>query len=331
MRYTALPGTEIRVSVIAMGCWALSGDSTWGEQSEADSIAACRSALDAGINFFDTAPGYGNGLSEQRLGKGLAGVRQQAVIATKIGPDAMRPADAVASVERSLGYLGMDYVDLLQLHWPSREVSLADTWGALERLRDQGKVRALGVSNFGPLDLAELTEIGAPASNQVPYSLLSRAIEFELSPACLRNDVGILCYSPLLWGLLAGKYPSADDVPVGRARSRHFSPTRPQSRHTEAGCERETFEALAKIRAVAERLGVPMSELAVAWLLHQPAVTAVLTGVRNAAQAVANARAAEIQLDTATLRELDSATSPVKNALGANPDLWQSGSASRYR
>ncbi|HKO90322.1 MAG TPA: aldo/keto reductase [Polyangiaceae bacterium] len=331
MRYTVLPGTEIRVSVIAMGCWALSGDSTWGEQSEADSIAAARSALDAGINFFDTAPGYGNGLSEQRLGKGLAGERQRAVVATKIGPDAMRPADAVSSVERSLGYLGTDYIDLLQIHWPSREVPLADTWGALERLREQGKVRALGVSNFGPLDLAGLTEIGAPATNQVPYSLLSRAVEFQLTPTCASHGVGILCYSPLLWGLLADKYRGPDEVPVGRARSRHFSPNRPQTRHTEAGCERETFEALAKIRAVAERLGVPMSELAVAWLLHQPAVLAVLTGVRNATQALASARAAELLLDSATLRELDAATSPVKQALGANPDLWQSGSASRYR
>src|SRR5688572_24233855 len=112
MRYTVLPGTDIRVSVIAMGCWALAGDMTWGDQSEADSIAAVRAALDAGITFFDTAPGYGDGLSERRLGKGLAGLRERAVIATKVGPDAMRGPDLVASVERSLGYLGTDYVDL---------------------------------------------------------------------------------------------------------------------------------------------------------------------------------------------------------------------------
>src|SRR5215831_13688211 len=159
MRYTTLPGTSIRVSVIAMGCWALSGDMTWGEQSEQDSVAAARAALDAGINFFDTAPGYGDGLSERRLGRGLAGVRERAVVATKIGPDAMRPAAAVASVERSLGHLQTDYIDLIQIHWPSRDVPLADTWGALERLREQGKVRAIGVSNFGRLDFAELTAL----------------------------------------------------------------------------------------------------------------------------------------------------------------------------
>ncbi|MEY2935468.1 MAG: hypothetical protein RL033_6217, partial [Pseudomonadota bacterium] len=131
MRYTVLPGSEIRVSVIAMGCWALAGDATWGEQSEADSVAAVRAALDAGITFFDTAPGYGDGLSERRVGLGLRGVRERAVIATKVGPEAMRPDKLVASVERSLGLLGTDYVDLLQIHWPSREVPLAETWGAL--------------------------------------------------------------------------------------------------------------------------------------------------------------------------------------------------------
>jgi aryl-alcohol dehydrogenase-like predicted oxidoreductase len=243
----------------------------------------------------------------------------------------MGPDKLVTSVERSLGLLDTDYVDLLQIHWPSREVPLGETWRALERLREQGKVRALGVSNFGPLDLAELLRLGVPVTNQVPYSLLSRAVELELVPRCLSGNVGILCYSPLLWGLLAGTYRTADDVPAGRARSRHFSPTRPQTRHTEPGCEASTFEALAHIRACAERLGASMSELAVAWLLHQPAVTSVLAGIRRPDQALANARAAELRLDADTLRELDDATVAVKTALGANPDLWQSGSASRYR
>jgi aryl-alcohol dehydrogenase-like predicted oxidoreductase len=336
MRYTLLPGTNIRVSVIAMGCWALAGDTTWGDQSESDSIDAVRAALDAGISFFDTAPGYGDGLSERRLGKGLAGQRDRAVVATKIGPDALRAPAMIASVERSLGYLDMDHVDLLQIHWPSREVPFEETWTALERLREQGKTRALGISNFGPADLAQALGVTAthatrPSTNQLPYSLLSRAIEFEIQPACARGDVGILCYSPLLWGLLADKYPTADDVPAGRARSRHFAPTRPQIRHTEAGCEAETFAALARIRRVAQRLELPMQDLAVAWLLHQPAVTAVLAGIRSVAQAEANTRAAGIELDSATLAELDAATADVKRALGPNPDLWQSGASSRYR
>src|SRR5262245_50039329 len=120
MRYTTLPGTDFRVSVIAMGSWALAGDMAWGDQSEKDSIAAARAAIDAGINFFDTAPGYGDGLSEQRLGKGLEGLRQKVVVATKIGPDAMAAGKVAESVERSLRNLDTDYIDLIQIHWPSR-------------------------------------------------------------------------------------------------------------------------------------------------------------------------------------------------------------------
>jgi aryl-alcohol dehydrogenase-like predicted oxidoreductase len=243
----------------------------------------------------------------------------------------MRAPELIASVERSLGDLGMDHVDLLQIHWPSREVPFEETWRALERLREQGKTRALGISNFGPRDLADALGVGTPVTNQLPYSLLSRAIEFEIQPACVRGGVGILCYSPLLWGLLADKYPTPDDVPPGRARSRHFAPTRKLIRHTEAGCEAETFTALSQIRGVSRRLELPMQDLAVAWLLHQPAVTAVLTGIRNVSQASANTRAADVQLDATTLAELDRATAAVKQALGPNPDLWQSGPSSRYR
>ncbi len=331
MRYTTLPGTDIRVSVIAMGSWALAGDMAWGDQSERDSLEAARAAVDAGITFFDTAPGYGDGLSEQRLGKGLEGLREQVVIATKIGPDSLRSDAVITSVERSLVNLRTDYIDLIQIHWPSREVAVAETLDALEALKRQGKVRQIGVSNFGAQDLQGALERHKPVTNQLPYSLLSRAIEFEIVPSCVSATVGVLCYSPLLWGLLAGTYSSADEVPDGRARSRHFSPSRKLIRHQEAGCERETFEAIASVRELAAQLGVSMSELSVAWLLHQPAVTSVLTGIRRPEQAAQNARAAELRLEPAIVAELARVTEPVKHALGKNPDLWQSGQSSRFR
>jgi aryl-alcohol dehydrogenase-like predicted oxidoreductase len=331
MRYTTLPGTDFRVSVIAMGSWALAGDMAWGDQSEKDSIAATRAAVDAGINFFDTAPGYGDGLSEQRLGLGLEGLRQKVLVATKIGPDAMAGDKVAASVERSLRHLRTDYIDLIQIHWPSRSVPLAETMGALEALQRAGKVRAIGLSNFGALDLADALPHVKPTTNQLPYSLLSRSIEFEIVPACVQAGMGVLCYSPLLFGLLAGSYEHPDRVPDGRARSRHFSQQRKLIRHKEAGCERETFEAIGEIRRIARRLSVPMSDLAVAWLLYQPGVSAVLTGIRRPEQAAANVKAASLSLDRGTLAELDRVTQPVKDALGKNPDLWQSGDDSRYR
>lgn len=331
MRYTTLPGTDFRVSVIAMGSWALAGDMAWGDQSEKDSIAAARAAVDAGITFFDSAPGYGDGLSERRLGLGLAGLRHKVVVATKIGPDAMAAGKVTESVERSLRHLGSDYIDLIQIHWPSRSIPLAETLGELEALKRTGKVRAIGLSNFGALDLADALAIARPTTNQLPYSLLSRAIEFEIVPACKEAGVGVLCYSPLLFGLLAGGYERAEQVPDGRARSRHFSPARKLIRHKEPGCERETFEAIAAIRRVAQGLSVPMSDLAAAWLLHQPGVSAVLTGIRRPEQADANVKAASLSLDRETLAELDRVSQPVKQALGKNPDLWQSGDDTRFR
>jgi len=331
MRYTKLHNTDLEISAVAMGCWALAGDATWGPQDETESIAAVRAALDAGINFFDTAEMYGDGLSERRLGKGLAGRRDRAVIASKFGPDHNAAAEVAAACHRSLEYLGTDYIDLYQIHWASRTVPLQQTWDALLRLKEQGKIREIGVCNFGSGDLGDLLALGTPVTNQLPYSLLTRAIEFEILPRCRAEQIGVLCYSPLLLGILTGKYSCADAVPDGRARLRHFSADRPQTRHGEPGCEAETFAAVARIRAIGEQLGRPMSEVALAWLLHQEGVAGVLSGIRNPDQARRNVAAAELTLSDDVLAMLNDATEPVKQALGPNPDLWQGASDSRFR
>jgi len=331
MKTTRLPNTDIDVSVIAMGCWALAGDATWGEQDEDDAAGAVHAAIDQQINFFDTAEMYGNGLSEQRLGNALRGIRKKVVIATKPAPGNMAPRDLIAACERSLNLLQTDYIDLYQLHWPSREVPLDLTWEAMDKLRDQGKVRALGVCNFGVGDLGDLLKFETPATNQLPYNLVSRGIEFEVLPACIEADVGVLCYSPLLLGLLTGKFATPEDVPAGRARMRHYSGKREMSRHGEPGCEAELFSALDEIRGVASDLRMPMSDLAIAWLLHQPGVTSVLAGIRNPDQARLNAAPADIDLSRDVLDHLDDVTEQVRQMLGANPDLWQGASDSRYR
>ncbi len=331
MRYTTLPNTDLRVSVVAMGCWALSGDSTWGPQDEAEATAAVHAALDAGINFFDTAEMYGAGLSEQRLGQALLGRRDRAVIASKFNAENMAPKALAAACERSLRNLQTDRIDLYQIHWASHTVPLADTWAELLRLRDKGKVRAIGVCNFGAGDLSNLLAIDRPATDQLPYGLLSRAIEYQVLPRCRQEGVGVLCYSPLLLGLLSGKYADAASVPDGRARTRHFSSRRAQTRHGEPGCERETFAAIARIREISGQIGRPMADVAVAWLLHQPGVTGVLAGIRSAAQAQENAVAADLSLSEGLLAALTEATEPVKQALGANPDLWQRAEESRIR
>jgi aryl-alcohol dehydrogenase-like predicted oxidoreductase len=329
MEYRQLGRSELRVSAVAMGCWAIVGDQTWGPQDEADALSAIRAARDAGINFFDTAEMYGDGYSEELLGRALAGRRRDAVIASKAGSHHLAPADLKVTCETALRRLQTDYLDLYQIHWPSRTVPLAETLGALKELQTSGKVRVIGVSNFGPGDLGDLLKLGRAESNQVPYSLLWRAIEFEILPLCIRNEIGVLCYSPLAQGLLTGKFKSADEVPEGRARTKHFSSKRGQTRHRQPGQEEATFRAIAEIAALAKGLGCPMGQLALAWLIHQRGVASVLAGARNAGQARENARAGELRLTADVLKRLDAATKALKDAFGPEPDMWAA--ETRYR
>lgn len=324
MKYANLGSTDISVSTVAMGCWPIVGDATWGPQEEKEAISTIRAALDLGVTTFDTAEGYGAGYSEQLLGRALAASRDKAVILSKVSPSHLAAADLKAACERSLKNLHTDYIDLYQIHWPSRTVLLAETLTALEELRDEGKIRAIGVSNFAEMDLADVLALGRVEANQLPYSLLFRAIEYNLVAPCRDNAIGILCYCPLAQGLLTGKFATADDVPEGRARTRHFSKDRPQVRHGESGCEDETFAAIARIRTVSQQIKEPMGAVSLAWLLHQPGVTSVLAGARNVAQITDNARAADLELPPETLAELADATADLKTALGPNPDMWQS-------
>jgi myo-inositol catabolism protein IolS len=329
MQYRKLGKSDISISVVAMGCWVLAGDSTWGPQDADESIATVHAALDAGVNFFDTAEGYGGGDSESILGRALLGRRREAVIATKVSRSHLSGDEVRRACERSLRHLQTDYVDLYQIHWPSRTVPLDETIEALERLREQGKVRALGVCNFGVRDLSDLLELGWFESNQLPYSLLWRAIEYEIQPKCVKAGLGILCYSPLMQGLLTGKYASPDEVPKGRARTRLFSEDRPGARHCEAGCEAEAFAAIGEIGRISGEIGEPMASVAVAWLLRRPGVTSVIAGARRPDQIKQTAQAADLALSPGIIGQLAGATDEVKRILGPNPDMWQS--ESRFR
>jgi len=312
-----------------MGCWALAGDATWGPQDLAESVATVHAALDAGVNLFDTAEGYGGGDSESALGQALLGRRHEAVIATKVGRASLSADEVRRACEASLQRLRTDYVDLYQIHWPSRSVPLSETMEALERLREQGKVRAIGVCNFGLQDLSDLTAAGHSETNQLPYSLLWRAIEFELQQRCADQGIGILCYSALAQGLLTGKFTSAAEVPDGRARTRLFSGERPESRHGQAGCEAEVFAAIDQIRRICDEIGRPMANVALAWLLYQPGVTSAIAGARRPDQIRQTAQAADLALAPEILNRLTEATEEVKRIIGPNPDMWQS--SSRFR
>lgn len=325
MQYRPLGSTDIRVSAVCQGCWSIIGGATWGDQDREESLAALAAARDAGVNFFDTAPAYGNGESEQLLARAF-GKAEDLVIATKVRQEDLGRENLIASCEQSLRDLGRERIDLLQLHWPNPEIPLEETFLAMEQLVGQGKVRAMGVSNFGAGYLDDVLGRWPVVTNQVAYNLLFRAAEYDIAPACGAHGVGLLCYSPLCQGLLAGKFASADDVPEGRARTRHFAGDRPQSRHGEIGAEEETFDALETIRRLCATLGKPMAQVALAWLLGREGVTAVVAGARNPRQARDNAAAGDLVLPDEAADALDGATEFLKRTLGRNADMWQSDS-----
>lgn len=329
MKYARPGKADFEISRVMMGCWAIAGDKMWGPQNPQDAADAIKASIDAGVTSFDTAPAYGAGSSERLLGDALGPLRQHVIIASKLGSGNMRRSQVIDACEASLRRLRTDYIDIYQVHWPDRNVPFDETAAGLDKLVGQGKVRAVGVSNFGPSDLADFLRACCAEADQVAYNLLFRAAEFELLPVCVRCGVGVLCYSPLAEGLLTGKFSDADGVPAGRARTRHFRKDRAQARHDEDGAEAETFAAIDRIRPVARRLGLPMSQLALAWLLHQPGVTAVIAGARNPQQARENAAAADIELPDDVCRELADATEPVKKKLGPNLDMWQTKSRIR--
>ena len=327
MEYRRLGNSDLNVSVICQGCWSLvSEDDTWGPNRLEDSIAAIHASLDAGVNFFDTAEVYGDGESEEILGRALEGKRQDVVIATKVMASRLRAKPLKAACEAGLRRLRSDYVDLYQIHWPNPDVPVDESLAAMEELHREGKVRHLGVSNFGVSFLNEALAAGRIVSNQLPYSLLWRAIEDGVQPLCAENQVSILAYSPLCQSLLTGKFSSPREVPDGRARMRVFSKDRSLSRHGENGCEEELFEALAAIREICESLGRPMNHAALAWLLARQAVASVVVGSRTAQQARQNAPACDLRLSEDTIAALDAAGEAVRKHLGGNPDPWQSDS-----
>lgn len=292
-----------------------------------------KQAVDSGVNFFDTAPMYGDGASELLLGKFVKehNLRHQTIIATKIRPSKMKPDDVVKECEDSLQRLQTDFIDLYQTHWTSRDVSLDETWGAMLRLKEQGKIRFIGVSNMGIADLTQVLRLHKPLTNQLPYNLLWRMIEAEILPKCIQDDVGVLVYSPLMHGILAGNYKTAAEVPDGRARTRHFSSARPSTRHGEPGCETETFEALSRIREIADHSERSMGEIALAWTMQQPGIVSLIAGARNADQVRDNVNFLSNPLPNGVLEQLSIATQELKEVLGPNPDMWDSSTNSRYR
>ena len=329
MIYNKIGSAGVSVSAIVMGCWGIGGGYTWGDQDEKASIDTIRAAVELGINLFDTAEFYSDGYSEEVVGKGLKGLRDRVMIATKVWVDNLAKDKVITACEGSLRRLQTDYIDLYQIHWPNHEVPVDETLEAMEQLKREGKIRHVGVSNFGVEDLSDALKVGNLATNQMAYSLLFRALEFGILEKCIASNVDILAYSPLAQGLLTGKFKSAADVDDERARQRFYSKDRSGTVHDENGYEDTVFEAIDDIGKICDALGEPMTHVALAWVLQQPGVAAVLAGARHPDQIAMNARAVELVLPDDVMTQLNKATDMLKAQMGSNADPWRT--ASRIR
>ncbi len=309
--------STITISPVIMGTWQ-AGRQMWTDIDDEESIRAIRCALDHGITAIDTASVYGNGHSERIVARAVGQDRDRLVIATKVFANELRYDQVMAACERSLDNLKTDYIDLYQIHWPSGafgsdRVPIEETMQALVRLKEQGKIRAIGVSNFSRAQLAEALEHGDIVSLQPPYSLFWRQVEQDACPLCLERGLTILAYSPMAQGLLTGKFARdhrfkrADN----RSQNRLFQPANLERAHA----------ALGQLAPIAARYDATLGQLALAWVMAQPN-TCAIAGARNAEQARQNAAAARIELSPEDLAAMDRIGGLVTDHLDDNPVMW---------
>ena len=289
----------------------------WGPQNDSDSRAAILEALECGINWIDTAPAYGLGHAEEVVGKVLKEWGAEAVVASKCGlvpngTDGVRPKlkkeSIFKEVEDSLRRLQLDALDLYQIHWPRPEGDIEEGIRALSHLKKQGKIRYIGVSNFSVEHLETASAIAEIASLQPPYSLLRREIEKNILPWCSKNNLGVICYSPMECGLLTGKFSkdwiaSLPDSDWRKTTARKVYST---NFFEEPGCS-QLANFVNKLSLIAGRHNKTPAQLAVAWTLANKDITAAIVGARRSGQIAETAQAAEWRLDSATLQEIEDA------------------------
>lgn len=322
MQYTRLGQTELKVSRVCFGTWQVGGD--WGEVDAERAKAAARHALELGINFFDTAQGYGWGRSERLLGEALApelrSRRSEVVIATKgglrvDGGELRRDSSAEwlrAGIEQSLRELGTDYVDLYQIHWPDPDTPYEETGAALEEFVREGKARYVGVSNFDAQQIAALQRTRKVDALQPPYHIFRREIEREILPYCREHGIGVLVYSPLAHGLLTGKFDEDVEFAEGdwRRHSAVFS-----------GEEfRSNVSIVRELDRYANELGWTVAQLAIAWTLSTPGVDVAIVGARNPEQIEGTAPAGDIDLSAKDRQEIDEIVEGAVPVGGPSPE-----------
>jgi myo-inositol catabolism protein IolS len=317
MKTRQLGNSNLYITPIIMGTWQ-AGKRMWVGIEDTESIKAIREAFEAGITTIDTAEVYGEGHSEKIVSQALKDVRDKVIYATKVFANHMKYDQVISACHNSLTNLQTDYIDLYQIHWPSGSwksdvVPIEETMKALNDLKQQGKIRAIGVSNFSRQQLAEASIYGQIDSIQPPYSLFWRGVEKEIQPYCTDHNISILAYSSLAQGILTGKFGDNPNFFEGDHRKDHrlF-----QSPHWE-----RVQTALTQLTPIAKQYHCSLGQLAIAWLIKQPKTNAIV-GARNSQQVKENAEAVKIKLTEEDVMKISAIGYEVTKHLDDNPVMW---------
>ena len=315
--------SDLEITRVGIGAWAMGGGgwkNSWGPQDDNDSIAAIHAALDHGVNWIDTAAVYGLGHSEEVVARALKGRRNRPFVFTKAARlwdregniyGSLRAASIREGLEGSLHRLRVDVIDLYQIHWPDPEADIEEGWDEMARLKEEGKVRYIGVSNFNVEQMKRAAALAPITSLQPPYSLLARDIEGETLPYAQRQNIGVIVYSPMYSGLLSGSMTHArvKALPPDDWRSRNPNFQLPLLQRN---------LSLAKLLGqIGRDHGATAGEVAIAWTLKNPAVTAAIVGMRTALQAEGVVGAAELSLSDFEVEEIEGALAPVNLPLAS--------------
>ena len=294
------------LSVVGFGAWEAGGDAYGPNESEEQVIEAIHAGVDSGINWIDTAEVYGRGTSERIVGRAIEGRRDDVLIATKVAPKPTgtghRASEVRRACEGSLERLGIERIDLYQLHWPGGGVPLEETWEAMAGLVDEGLVRWIGVSNYGREEIERCEAIRHVDSLQPQFSLL-HVKHRELISWCGENGVGVIPYGPLAYGLLTGAITA--ETEFHPSDWRHSGGASYYDNLFAPGKLERSLAVAEGMRPIADRIGITVAQLALAWTFHQPGVTSAIAGSRSPEHVRQNAEAGDVELDQKTLEELD--------------------------
>ena len=314
MEQRVLGKSGVPVSVVGLGTWPMGGE-WWGGTDDAESIRTIHRALDLGVTLFDTAEAYAAGHAEEVLGNALIGRRDQAVIADKVAPNHFEPAQIREAFAASCQRLQTDTIDVYFLHWPNIDLPIGPAMSTLEELRAEGRIRAIGVSNFTSDEMRAASEYGQIDVLQPPYNMFWRFIEGDQLPYCQDNGIGVMAYSGLAQGLLTGELTRATTFPEGDKR--------PTTVLFQPGVYERCLDAVDALRPIAARAGLTVPQLAIAWLLSRPGMSTVLVGARTVPEIEENVVGADTAVVAADMAAADAATRAIFESLPRVPDMFQ--------